>query len=166
MRTRWGHIKQLLEAKADKKALRIHTWSWERLSDTAKSRFVAWVKQKEKEGFRATMHQRVGTLGTWVIDVASSEPRSFYTFTVFIYDPIHPKVRPGFMSASSSKDVKRQLAAEMRDVISPSPDASGAWWADVNYYPIRPVFDGEDASHKPDPTWTIVDGATGDVVSE
>ncbi len=53
-----------------------------------------------------------------------------------------------------------------KDALKPQPDESGRWWADENYYPIRPFVEGETPELKPDPSWTVVDGPTGEVVSE
>ncbi len=50
--------------------------------------------------------------------------------------------------------------------LQPQADTSGRWWADENYYPIRPFVEGESTELKPVSSWTVVDGPTGDVVSE
>lgn len=59
-----------------------------------------------------------------------------------------------------------QCAAACKEVLSPTSDESGRWWADENYRPLRPVYEGEDVAFKPDPLWTLVDGTTGDVIKE
>lgn len=55
---------------------------------------------------------------------------------------------------------------EMKSETDIQPAESGEWWADENYYTIRPVMAGEGTKHKPAPTWTVVDGSTGNVVGE
>lgn len=55
---------------------------------------------------------------------------------------------------------------ELYEVLDLKPSDDGLWWADENYYPIRPMIEGEEDQRKPVQTWTVVDGQSGDVVSE
>ncbi len=54
----------------------------------------------------------------------------------------------------------------MIDLATPRNRGDGLWWADENYYPIRPLYVGELPNLKPEPWCTLVDGATGEEVTE
>lgn len=91
-------------------------------------------------------------------------------FNVNISMPTEVYVRAKDTGSEYTKDDVNAIRKELIDVLSPHPDGSGLWWADADFYPLRPVWEGEtkdmENGSKPLPHWTVVDGATGDMVKE
>ncbi len=71
------------------------------------------------------------------------------------------EVRIEFNSSEAAKKLNG-----LKEALQPDNSGDGLWWADENYYPIRPMWTGESVSLKPIESWTIINGNTGDVVSE
>lgn len=96
-------------------------------------------------------------------------PSSFAIILGNVLKPFAPRVRlhGGELSQRHKDNPYLQRAiSDLTDIVQPHVSSTGHWWADENYYPIRPVLDGESEDLKPIETWTIVSGASGEVVSE
>lgn len=81
-------------------------------------------------------------------------------------EPVQPSIRTMFIGSELTKDQVNAWKKELLEYVSPAPAASGLWWADENFYPIRPVYEGEDTKFKPEQRCTLIDGASGEVIAE
>lgn len=69
-------------------------------------------------------------------------------------------------------ELMERVIEELGELAKPQPRGDGLWWADENYYPLRPMYEGEVYASgsaydlKPVATWTVVNGVTGVVISE
>lgn len=91
-------------------------------------------------------------------------------FNVNISMPTEVSVRTKNIGSEYTKEEANAIRKELVEVLSPHPDGSGLWWADADFYPLRPVWEGEtkdmENGSKPLPHWTVIDGTTGDEVKK
>lgn len=89
-----------------------------------------------------------------------------YVQAIINIDPLKHNIK---VMKSWHKPPVRALKAAFESIdaiVEPVPTNDGMWWADENYYPLRPMWQGETVDKKPRKTWTVVNGATGDVIKE
>lgn len=94
----------------------------------------------------------VGTYADEFISTVDVKRKRLSTFD-------HPGLTTEFL------DYIVEIKAALDEFFTPETNAEGLWWADENYYPIRPLLEGEDPDVKPAKGITVVDG-DGNVVSE
>lgn len=170
------------EAKrAPKRAsLSVHRDNWASMMRGAKDRLASIAKNSGALAHKPLSFQvyilpsNVGASyrGEWVKTAElcdHGEAHMDKTATVRIdlqSDPEKPAVRTVKIGSKLTKEQVNDWKKELLDHLDPQPDPSGLWWADENFYPIRPVYEGEATEHKPEPSCTLVNGASGEVVKE
>lgn len=101
-----------------------------------------------------------------VILTDASGDETLAAVQINLTDPLSPNV----YIVDAYEDDEFELALQLIDLLKeealPKPQDNGLWWADKDYYPIRPMYEGEDASLKPKPWCTVVNGVTGEVIKE
>lgn len=142
------------------------------LCEAALNRIRVWCEEREASGGSNIAYLDGGFYedeGQAVYVEESNEKRSM--FRVMLADPVSPEVvveRSRTGNGGVKRDVEwiQQTIERLTELAVPKPAADGTWWADENYYSIRPVWEGEDVALKPKPNWTVIDGATGSVIKE
>ncbi len=177
MRTTVGNIRRLLNEVHNENI--VNEKNVNSLIFAAKRRIDKWWKEKTTKQFfvnpTSKKMNKYGTHGCNAVEIDGSNITLNFSHrdwhaTVFVdlTDPLSVTLRSAneLNLYGSARSELEDLMNDLKDVSNPSTDESGNWWADENYYPIRPIFDGEDPNFKPDWSWTIVNGMTGDVVEE
>lgn len=98
-------------------------------------------------------------------------------------DPMHPVVKSSIEFSSDETELYaprrrptrdeqasiKRIASTVEEVVlkyaQPETSDDGLWWADENFYPIRPMFVGEEPDVKPLEWVTVVD-PNGEVIKE
>lgn len=160
--------------RAEKRASIVSPENHNDLLVMALERLRSWCRDRNEglEEYRSYVDGGVNSDESIDVIVSSNDTSSSIT-TVLLRmhfdDIVHPHAviqkTYGIGKGASDRWID-EVAEELETVAAPVPDNRGWWWADENYYPIRPLWQGEYYAHKPKSSWTLVDGVTGDVVNE
>ncbi len=175
MRTTLGNIKQLLHESQSKDLDVIHPESFLPVVRAATARLRLWIDEEQSTirelnqfwpSWKSFKIKPFGRFQTIVVRVSIAD---VVLFSGIISLNGSAKINvwklPNNQNPEFSKWLKKQVPV-LTDLLSAQPSKTGLWWADENYYPIRPMYEGEDGKLKPEPDLTIVNGFTGDVVEE
>lgn len=167
-----GKLKSLMREadKEDERAHLLNPENFHRMVEEAVGRLSGWCSAHDEWAKPLQLYVLHGTT------------RSPFDITVYIdkyqvYDVSFPDEDPSNVNVEVAARAMRKLKNtvvhwlidhkdEVKEFCLPVPVTDGRWWADENYYPIRPVWEGEDTKFKPEPDWTLVNGTTGDVIKE
>lgn len=166
MITTWGNVKRILAESSSVDVDKVHPTAVPRLREYALSALHDFISAIRKDaGYNSTaMYKRTDWVRELSIATGAAGLSQQATFLIDITNPV--KVNCYRLDRTNIKDeAEDNIVKELQDVILPQAQDTGtyagAWWADENMYPLRPLFKGEEpARHKPDPSWILIDPTT------
>ncbi len=118
--------------------------AWEALRRAALERVNAWVVSDYVYSAVGELYARA----SWwrEINVFMADDARQVAKIVFVHgDPLDYKVEYGDPYTSRQVKVVEWVKAHADELeAAVAPQSTGKWWADENYYPIRPIFVGEE----------------------